>query len=69
MVVPVIGSVALCVPVTEPEQLSVAVGAVNDFTDHCAVTYTNVLTLHAGLAISSITMSWVCVEVLPLPSS
>ena len=33
-----IGSVTLVIPITDPAQLSMAVGAASEFTEHCAIT-------------------------------
>ena len=56
-----IGSVALCVPVTTPSQLSVAVGAVNEATEHSAVTSDKVAISGTG-AVMSFTVIVVAAE-------
>jgi len=69
VVLEVIGSVALCIPVIEPAQLSVAVGAVKLVTSHCAVMFDNVVTSATGAVLSLMTTFCCCVEIFPLPSS
>ena len=63
-----IGRVTLFVTVTVPPQLSVAVGAVKDVTEHCVVMFANVATTGTGAVTSSITTFCVCVVVFPFPS-
>ena len=65
----VIGSTAVVVPVIDPEQLSVAVGAVNVSTLHSAVTSSNTATSGPGAVTSSIITFWVWVLMFPLASS
>ena len=50
----VIGKVALCVPVKAPAQLSVAVGADNEVTEHSAVTSDKVAASGTGDSVSPI---------------
>ena len=50
----VIGKVVAVVPVTDPAQLSVAVGAVSEATLHCPVTTGNVETSATGAVTSFI---------------
>ena len=64
----VIGSIASCVPVIAPAQLSVAVGAVKEVTSHCAVMSDKVATSATGSVTSSMITFCVCVEVFPFPS-
>ena len=63
-----IGRLVVVVPVTVPEQLSVAVGAVRLVTLHSAVTSDNEGSFTTGAVVSSITTFCVCVLVLPSPS-
>ena len=58
----------MVVPITDPTQLSVAVGAVSMLAEHSPVIVGNVALLAAG-AVTSFTIT-VCVwvDVLPLPS-
>ena len=63
-----IGSVALFVTVTTPPQLSVAVGAISEFTVHSAVMFAKVASVGTGAVTSSITIFCVCVDVFPFPS-
>ncbi len=46
------GSVTLCVPITVPAQLSVAVGASSELTEHSAVIFANVAAFGTGAVIS-----------------
>ena len=63
-----IGSTVVVVPVIEPAQLSVAVGAVKLSTLHCAVTSSKSATSARGGVTSSITTFCVCVVMFPLAS-
>ena len=65
----VIGSTVVVVPVIVPEQLSVAVGAVNVSTLHSAVMSSNTATSGACAVTSSITTFWVWVLIFPRASS
>ena len=59
----------MVVPVIEPEQLSVAVGAVKLSTLHCAVTSSRSATSATGAKVSYITTVCVCVVTLPSAST
>ena len=58
-----IGSVALCVPVIDPAQLSVAVGAVKLVTEHSDVTFDKLAMSATGAVTSVMTTFCVCVDV------
>ena len=64
MVLDVIGKVVVVVPVTDPAQFSVAVGAVIEATLHCPVTAAKVVASATGAVTSFIVTAWVWVEVL-----
>ena len=57
-----IGSVALCVPVIVPAQLSVAVGAVNEVIEHCPVISAKDAVLGTGAMRSDIVKLIVIIE-------
>jgi hypothetical protein len=66
----VIGKVVVVVPVTNPEQLSEAVGAVIDVTgEQTDETVDKVPAVATGAIISLTLTCWVCVDVFPFPSS
>ena len=54
----VTGKVVVVVPVIEPTQLSVAVGAVGAATEHSPVKLLSVVTSGTGSVVSSITTFW-----------
>src|SRR5439155_735113 len=60
---------SVVVPVIVPEQLSVEVGGAVMVTEHCPVTSGNDATLGTGAIVSVTTIFWVCIEILPWPSS
>ncbi|MNR57420.1 hypothetical protein D3C85_1781980 [compost metagenome] len=51
-----------------PEQLSVAVGAVIEATEHCAVTVANDAASATGAVVSVIVTVWFWVDVFPTAS-
>src|SRR5947199_3733953 len=63
------GREVVVVQVLVPEQLSVAVGGAVMVAEHCPVTSGNDATLGTGAIVSVTTIFWVCIEILPWPSS
>src|SRR6185503_20262123 len=59
---------SVVVPVIEPEQLSVAVGALLMEAEHCPVASAKETASATGVVVSCTLIHWVCVEMLPLPS-
>lgn len=68
VVLDVIGKETLVVAITDPEQLSVPVGAVKEVIEHAPFMSVNVATSGTGAKSSPIFIICVCVEVFPLPS-
>ena len=68
LVFDVIGKETFVVAITDPEQLSVPVGAVNELIEHEPVKSAKVAKSGTGAKSSPIFIICVCVEAFPLPS-